>query len=106
MGVETLGEAYQLGRALTARCAFGKPVHHQVIAARITLIVGSTAFDRLFVGAWFAEVDGDLLYAFAQDEATAAEIEERFALHISIVVTDILEREIGIVLILPNELAR
>jgi len=24
MGVETLGEAYQLGRGLTARCAFGK----------------------------------------------------------------------------------
>jgi hypothetical protein len=48
------------------------------------LLPGAITFDRLFAGARFAEVDGDLLYAFAQDEATAAEIEERFALHISI----------------------
>jgi hypothetical protein len=72
----------------------------------MALIVGATTFDRLFAGARFAEVDGDLLYAFAKDEVTAAEIEERFALHISIIATEILKREIGIVLILPNELAQ
>jgi hypothetical protein len=63
----------------------------------MALIVGATTFDRLFAGARFAEVDGDLLYAFAKDEVTAAEIEERFALHISIIATEILKREIGIV---------
>ena len=33
----------------------------------------------------------------------AAEIEERFALHISMIASGILKREIGIVLVLPNE---
>ena len=82
------------------------PVHDQAITARMALIVGAATFDRLFTGARFAEVEGDLLYAFAKDEATAAEIEERFALHISIIATNILKREIGVVLVLPNELAR
>ncbi|MDP2357921.1 MAG: hypothetical protein Q8M31_17905 [Beijerinckiaceae bacterium] len=82
------------------------PVQDQAIAARMALIVGAATFDRLFAGARYAEVEGDLLFAFARDEATAAEIEERFALHISIIATTILKRDIGIVLVLPNELAR
>lgn len=81
-------------------------VQDQAIAARMALIVSAATFDRLFSGARFAEVDGDLLYAFARDEVTAAEIEERFALHISIVASGILKREIAVVLVLPTELAR
>ena len=63
-------------------------------------------FDRLFAGVRFDEVDGDLLYVYAKDEEAAAEMEDSFALHISTVATEILKREIGIVLVLPRELAQ
>jgi hypothetical protein len=49
-------------------------------------------------------VDGYLLYAFAKDEERAAEIEDNYALHISIIASKILEREIEIVLVLPKVL--
>ena len=79
-------------------------VQDQAIAARLALIVGSATFDRLFAGVRFDEVDGDLLFVYAKDEETAAEMEDNFALHISIIATDILKREISIVLILPKQL--
>ena len=47
--------------------------------------------------------DGDILYVYAKDEETA-EMEDTFALHISIIATDILKREVGIVLVLPKQL--
>jgi hypothetical protein len=34
-------------------------------------------------------VDGDVLYVYAQDEDAAAEMEDEFALHISIVASKI-----------------
>jgi hypothetical protein len=64
---------------------------------RVTL-----GFDRLFPGVQFHEVDGDLLYVFARDEEAAAEMEDRFSLHISIFATGILNREISVVLVLPK----
>jgi hypothetical protein len=82
------------------------PVQDQAIAARMALIVGGATFDRLFAGVRFDEVDGDFLYVYAKDEETAAEMEEAFALHISIIATDILKREISIVLVLPKQLFR
>jgi hypothetical protein len=36
----------------------------------------------------------------------AAEIEDNFAFQISIIATDILHREVGIVLVLPKQLAQ
>ena len=54
----------------------------------------------------FDEVDGDVLFVFAKDEETAAEIEDNFSLHISIIATNILQREVGIVLVLPKQLAQ
>jgi hypothetical protein len=47
-------------------------------------------------------VDGDILFVYALDEDRAAEMEDRSALHISIVATDILKRKIAIVLVLPK----
>jgi hypothetical protein len=82
------------------------PVQDQAIAARMALIVGGTTFDRLFAGVRFDELDGDILFVYALDEETAAEIEDNFALHISIVATDILRREVGIVLVLPRQLVQ
>jgi hypothetical protein len=54
----------------------------------------------------FDEVDGDILYVYAKDEETAAEMEDNFALHISIIATDILKSEVGIVLVLPKQLSQ
>jgi hypothetical protein len=82
------------------------PVQDEAITARMALIVGGTTFDRLFSGVRFDEVDGDILYVYAKNEETAAEMEDSFALHISIIATDILQREVGIVLVLPQKLAR
>jgi hypothetical protein len=69
-------------------------------------IVGADTFDRLFRGVWFDEVDGDILFAYAADEYRAAEIEDTFALHISIVASSILGREISIVMVLPRQLVQ
>jgi hypothetical protein len=80
------------------------PIQDQAIAARMALTVGAATFDWLFAGVRFDEVDGDILYVYAKDEETAAEIEDNFALHISIVATDILKLEVGIVLVLPKQL--
>ena len=81
-------------------------VEDQAIAARMALIVGTITFDRLFAGARFDEVDGDILFVYARDEETAAEMEDSFALHISIIATQILKREICIVLVLPKQLVQ
>jgi hypothetical protein len=72
------------------------------ITARMAAIVGSDTFDRLFAGVEFKEVDGDILFAYEQNENCAAEMEDRFALHISIIAAEILGRDIGIVMVLPR----
>lgn len=81
-------------------------VQDQAIAARMALVVGADRFDRLFRAVRFDEVDGDILYVYAEDEAKAAEMEDEFALHISIIASKILEREINIVLVLPRQLLK
>jgi hypothetical protein len=58
----------------------------------------------LFASARFDEVDWDILFVHAKDEETAAYVEDNFALHIPIVATGILKREVSIVLVLPKEL--
>jgi hypothetical protein len=79
-------------------------VQDQAIQARMALIVGAKTFDRLFAGIRFDEVDGDILFCYAMNEELAAEMEDKFGLHISIVATDILKRQIGIVMVLPRVL--
>jgi hypothetical protein len=64
-------------------------VQEQAITARMALIVGAKTFDRLFQGVQFSEVDGDILYCFAMNEELAAEMENKFALHIAIVAADL-----------------
>jgi len=77
-------------------------VQEQAIAARMALIVGAKEFDRLFLGVQFSEVDGDILFVYALDEDRAAEIEDSYGLYIAIIATDILRREIAIVMVLPR----
>lgn len=72
------------------------------ITARMAAVVGSETFDRLFVGVEFDEVDGDILFVYALNEECAAEMEDSFALHISIITAEILGRDIGVVMVLPR----
>ena len=79
-------------------------IEDHAIQARLALIVGAKTFDRLFTGIRFDESDGPLLYVYARDEETAVEIEDNYALHIAIVASGILKREIEIVVVLPKVL--
>lgn len=81
-------------------------VQDQAIAARMALIVGADRFDQLFRAVSFDEVDGDILYVYARDEDAAAEMEDEFALHISIIASKILVRQINVVLVLPRQLMK
>jgi putative SOS response-associated peptidase YedK len=45
----------------------------------------------------------NLLYVFLKDEEAAAEMTDRFSIHMSIIATGILKRDIGIVLVLPKQ---
>jgi hypothetical protein len=79
-------------------------VQDQAIQARMALIVGAKTFDRMFAGVRFDEVDGDIVFVYAKDEDTASKMEDEFALHISIIASRILGREINIVMVLPRQL--
>ena len=68
----------------------------------MALIVGANTFDRMFAGVRFDEVDDDILFVYSKDEDTAAKMEDEFALHISIIASRILGREIKVVL--PRQL--
>ncbi|MFK4507194.1 hypothetical protein [Bradyrhizobium daqingense] len=81
-------------------------VQDQAIAARMALIVGANRYDKLFRAVRFDEVDGDILYVYALDEDSAAEMEDEFALHISIIASNILNRQINVVLVLPRQLMK
>jgi hypothetical protein len=77
-------------------------VQNLAIQARMALIVGAKTFDRLFAGIRFDEAEGPLLYAYARDEQSAAEIEDDYALHISIIASQILKQEIDVVVVMPK----
>jgi hypothetical protein len=77
-------------------------VQNQAIQARMAGIVGTKIFDRFFAGIRFDELDGTLLYAFANDEECAAEIEDGFSHHIAVVAAKILKRPVDVVVVMPK----
>ncbi|MGT2501260.1 hypothetical protein ACVOMS_11295 [Bradyrhizobium guangxiense] len=79
-------------------------VQQQAIQARLNLITGATTYDRLFLGATFDEIAGCILYVFARTEELAAEIEETYALHLSIVAAQITGCKVDFVQVLPERL--
>lgn len=79
-------------------------VQQQAIQARMSLIVGARTYDRLFLGVTFDEVAEATLYAFARTEELAAEIEETYALHLSIVASQITGATVEFVQVLPDRL--
>lgn len=50
------------------------------------------------------ELDNDILFVYAKDEETAAEIEDNLALHISIIAAFIIKCDVQIVMVLPKVL--
>jgi hypothetical protein len=79
-------------------------IQDYAIQARIAAVLGASEFDRVFAGVRFAEVDGSLLYVYANDEHTAAEIEDDFALLIADIVGKLLSQVIDVVVVLPKVL--
>ncbi len=79
-------------------------VQQQAIEARMALIVGAEQYDRLFLGFQCTELEGDILFIDALDEDCAAEIEDRFLLHIAIIATEILKADVASVVVLPRVL--
>lgn len=74
------------------------------IQARMAGVLGAAEFDRVFAGIRFAEADGPLLYVYARNESTAAEIEDDFALLIADIASRILRQNIDVVVVLPKVL--
>jgi hypothetical protein len=79
-------------------------IQNYAIQARMAAVLGASEFDRVFAGVRFAEVDGPLLYVYAKDEGTAAEIEDDFAFLIADIASRILKQAIDVVVVLPKVL--
>jgi hypothetical protein len=79
-------------------------VQDYAIQARLAAVIGASVFDRVFAGVKFAETDGSLLYVYARDEPSAADIEDDFSLLIADVASRILKREVELVVVLPKVL--
>jgi len=79
-------------------------VQDYAIQARVAAVLGASEFDRVFAGVRFTEVDGPLLYVYAKDESTAAEIEDDFALLIADIASRLLQQQIDVVVVLPKVL--
>src|ERR1700753_679257 len=79
-------------------------IQDYAIQARVASVIGATVFDRVFAGIRFAETDGPLLYVYAKDEQNAGEIEDDFSLLIADIASQILKREVELVVVLPKVL--
>ena len=77
-------------------------IEDYAIQARMAAVLGAGEFDRVFAGVRFAEVDGPLLYVYAKDESTAAEIEDDFSLLIGRHRRRILKQATDVVVVLPK----
>ncbi len=88
---------YLIGMELTE-------IQNLAIQARLASVLGASEFDRVFSGVRFAVADGPLLYVYARDESTAADIEDDFALLIADIASRILKQGIDVVVVLPKVL--
>ena len=79
-------------------------IQNLAIQARMALVVGAKTFDGLFAGIRFDEFEGGLLYVYAVDEERASQIEDNFALHVSIIASTILKEKVEVVVVLPKVL--
>jgi hypothetical protein len=70
----------------------------------VAAVIGANVFDSVFSGVRFAETDEPLLYVYSRDEGTAAEIEDDFSYLIADAASQILNREVELVVVLPRVL--
>jgi hypothetical protein len=76
-------------------------IQNYAIQAKMAYQVGAETFDRLFSGIRF---DGTMLYAFASNEDRASEIEDDHAPHIAAMASQILKKNVEIVVVMPKVL--
>ena len=69
-------------------------VQDQAIQALVAAVVGAEVFDRLFASIRFDEIDGTMLYVFAENEETAAEVEDNYSLHIATLTTYVVKKPV------------
>ena len=77
---------------------------NEAIQVRMAQIVGAENYDRISRTSASAKWPGGILYSFAPTEDQAAEIEEKFALHLSIVASQISGVAVEFVQVLPTAL--
>ena len=79
-------------------------VQDHAIQALMAGVVGAETFDRLFAGIRFDRVDGTMLYAFATNEEIASDIEDSYSPYIAAVASQILDKQVDIVVVMPKVL--
>jgi hypothetical protein len=67
-------------------------------------LIGAEAYDRLFAGVRFDEVDAGVLFAYVEDEDRADEIELLYTIEIAVIAEGLLKQDIECVMVLPRNL--
>jgi hypothetical protein len=68
------------------------PVQDQAIHARMSLIVGSTTFDRLFDASGLMSWTGIFFTSLPRTREIAAEINDNYSIHIATIASGILKQ--------------
>jgi chromosomal replication initiation ATPase DnaA len=79
-------------------------VQDQAIQALVAGAVGAEAFDRIFAGIRFDEIESTMLYAFARNEDVASDIEDSYSPLIATVASRVLGKQVDVVVVMPKVL--
>ena len=73
------------------------------IQALIGRLIGATAYDRLFSGVRFDEIDEGVLFLYIHDEGVVDEIELLYTLEIATIAEDVLKQDIETIMVLGRD---
>jgi hypothetical protein len=73
------------------------------IQALIGRLIGARAYDRLFSGVRFDEIDGGILFLYVEDEDVVDEIELLYTLEIASFAEEVLKQDIETVMVLGRD---
>ena len=79
-------------------------IQDHAIQALMAGIVGADAFDHVFAGIRFDEIEGTMLYAFARNEDVASDIEDSYSPLIAAVASRVLNKQVDVVVVMPKVL--
>jgi chromosomal replication initiation ATPase DnaA len=79
-------------------------IQDQAIQALVAGAVGAEAFDRVFAGIRFDEIESTMLYAFARNEDVASDIEDSYSPLIATVASRVLNKQVDVVVVMPKVL--